>query len=67
LGGGFETDYLTREQADRIPEDRKKASMALEEEEMEGDLKTSCADAKTKRSLVKALALRNKEWFGMIM
>lgn len=42
---GFETDYLTREYADRIPEDRKRASRTLEEEEMEGKLKTSFADA----------------------
>jgi hypothetical protein len=57
LGGGFETDYLTREQADRIPEDRKKASMALEEEEIEGDLKTSFADANDQEELGESASL----------
>ena len=35
---GFENNYLTREQADRILEDRKKASMLLEEEKQKENL-----------------------------
>jgi hypothetical protein len=47
----FGTNYFTREQADRVLEDRKKISMALEEEGMGGNLKPSFADAGDKEEL----------------
>jgi hypothetical protein len=53
----FGTNYFTREQADRILEDRKKAGMALEEEEMEGNLKPSFADASDQEELGETASL----------